>query len=935
MSTFEALKARGKQLEEHSVALTDWMKSHLPEEGNQGSLRELELIGRELRSLQRAVENPASVVMFGQSQVGKSYLIHNIAKNRATDRLEIKGGEGEVVDFIKDINPIGEGSEATGVVTRFTIGESTGNAAFPFEARLLTQLDIAAIAANSYNGDLTGQPADTAESIRGVFASLPALSAQPLAGMNADEVAYFTDYCRNRFSGAAYFASLDRAGYFEELQRTLLYLTDDFRLKVLSHLWGGVPFWTEFVEKAWRSLAKLGHARTIHLSKESVSPNSHTVVGVSRIYEQYDQELHSIAYSPRQQGVSPPAWEVAVKSENKVSTINRGMLSVLIREVTLPIDQSIATEDRHFLNECDLLDFPGARSRKVVQESTFREEPDVEHIIRGKVAYLFDLYNRELEIGVLVLCVHKDQSNVTTLPLIVNEWISRNCGHNPEVRLNRRKHLEGMLQGKVEYDVKLSPLLTAFTKFNLNMLPANEHAEVGANSIAEGFSNRFKKNFELFFEGSVSDKWISNWDDSPFRFVFPIRDPQWSGRIFEGYTKENPVETGIRPEVNELLSLMEREFVANLDVQRLLEDPREVWRELTTPNSSGMNSFMKHLAPVAHPAIKVSTVHTKMEEYQERLLRLAEPHFRSGDISEELKKARAKGTRARLSLSGMLNKNVNLVIRLMEEFMCREEDAQKAYYEVYRELVNPVNEADVTWRQVSEIVGVSIPADAEDPGRHIAGQLGLNYEEFLTMMAEEDITLPQREQGVIHWEKHERFAQLLMMNWFRRISEWRSEELLLKAGGTANQSGAVAAIIEALELGVERTQLKAVVAQEVEMEFAQPAPSQDAAVSAAALSTRVVNRYARSCGWEMVGGARPERSSGGQIFYRDQAAITSRDEIRPHQSGPSTYWEDWVLGLSKSFEENVKHTFNVQDPSFIAANEKLGELIESIEQTGA
>lgn len=933
MSTFESLKARGKRLEEHSVALADWMKTHLPEEGNQGSLRELELIGRELRSLQRAVENPASVVMFGQSQVGKSYLIHNIAKNRTTDRLEIKGGAGEVVDFIKDINPIGEGSEATGVVTRFKVGESTGNADFPFEAKLLSQLDIAAIAANSYNGDLTGQPADSIEKIRSVFESLPALSAQPIAGMNEDEIAYFIDYCRSRFSGAAYIAALDRAGYFEEVQKTLLFLTDNQRLKVLSLLWGGVPFWSEFVEQAWRALAKLGHSRHAFLSRESVSPNSHTVVGVSRIYEQYDQELHSTAYSPRQQGVAPPAWEVAVKTEGKVSHINRGMLSVLIREVTLPIDFSIASEDRQFLNECDLLDFPGARSRKVVQESTFREEPDVEHIVRGKVAYLFDLYNRELEIGVLVLCVHKDQSNVTTLPLIVNEWISRNCGPSSEIRLNRRQHLEGMLQGKVDYDVKLSPLLTAFTKFNLNMLPANEHAEVGANSIAEGFSNRFKKNFELFFEGSVSDKWISKWDDQPYRFVFPIRDPQWSGRIFEGYTKESPFETQVRSEVRELLGEMEKEFVGNLDVQRLLEDPREVWRELTTPNSSGMSSFMKHLAPVAHPAIKISTVHTKLEEFHERLLRLAEPHFRSGDISEELKKARAKGSLARISLGAMMNRNVNLVIRLMEEFMCREEDAQKAYYDVYRELVNPELESDITWQQVSEVLGVSLPGDADNPASYLAHQIGLELEEFVSAMADQDIQLPPIEQGVMHVEKHERFAKLLIMNWFRRVSEWRSEELLIKSGGTANQAVAVAAIIEALELGVERTRLKELVASEVEMEFAQPAPSNDAAVSASALSTRLVNRYARSCGWEMVEGEHPERSSGGQIFHQNQVAIASRDEIRPHQTGPSTYWEDWVLGLQKSFEENVKHTFNVQDPSFITANDKLGDLIESIEQT--
>jgi hypothetical protein len=271
----------------------------------------------------------------------------------------------------------------------------------------------------------------------------------------------------------------------------------------------------------------------------------------------------------------------------------------------------------------------------------------------------------------------------------------------------------------------------------------------------------------------------------------------------------------------------------------------------------------------------------------------------------------------------------------MEEFMCTEGDAERAYYEVYRELVHPVEEASMTWSQVSEILGVTIPVGTEDPGPFLASELDLEYETFLAMMAEQGIAIPQRESRVMHLEKHERFAQLLLKNWFRRIGQWRSEEVLIKAGGTASQTGAVAAVLEALELGVERTRLKTSIASEVEMEFAQPTPSSNHTVSAAALSTRVVNRYARSCGWEMVDGGRPEHTPGDQIFRRNRAAVTSRDAIVPHQTGPSTYWEDWVLGLSTSYVENVKYNHNIQDPSFIEANETLGRIIESIGQTSA
>jgi hypothetical protein len=932
METFESLKSRGQQLERFSVSLGDWMKENLPQEGSQGNISELERIGREIRGLQRAVERPASVVMFGESQVGKSYLVHNIAKNRVTDRLEILSGQNEVMDFLRDVNPIGEGNEATGIVTRFTVSDPGGDTAFPFRARLLTQLDIAAIASNSYCLDLQGQPVNSADHIRAVLSSLPPHGDAPSPGMTLDEIDFFIEYCHHRFSGAAYFTTLEKSGFFEEIRRTFLYRTDDERLKVLSFLWGGIPFWSEFVEQAWRTLARLGHAQWVHLPTLSISPNSHTVVGVGRIYELYDPTLHAAAYSMRREGAENQPWEVQVFANGKATVINRGILSILLREVVLRIEDSIATEDRSFLKECDLLDFPGARSRLQVQVETFCEEPDSVYIVRGKVAYLFDLYNRELEIGVLVLCVPEKQSEVASLPNIAAEWISRNCGENAHDRLGRRRHLEQLLQGSSEYDVRLSPLLTAFTKFNLNMLPANEHLNVGSDSISEGFSNRFRKNFQEFFEGRVADKWITKWDDEGYHFVFPIRDPQWSGRIFNGYTKDLPVEAEVRPEIAGLLSSMEREFLQNGDVQRILTNPREVWRELTTPNSTGTHSFMRHLSPVANPAIKIAKVHAKLEEYKTKLIRLAEPHFRSGDINEELRKAQEKGLRARIGLGGMLHNNSNLVIRLMKEFMCREEDAHKAYYEVYRELVNPVGKSDITWRQVSEILGVSLPEECAKPAESMAAQLGLPIHSFLEMLERDGISIPSSGQGSFHVEKQERFAQLLMTHWFRRISNWRGEDQMRNAGGSVQHTEYVSLLIEALELGVERTHLKALVAAEVEVEFAQPTPSNQAAVSAGALSTRLVNRYARSCGWELVTEIRPAKTTGDEIFRRNSKGIASIEEIRPHSAGPSAYWEDWVWGLHKSFEQNVLFTFQVRDARFVEANERLGSIIDSIQQ---
>ena len=93
-----------------------------------------------------------SVAIFGQSQVGKSYLVQNLLKNTDNSGLEIvHPGRPEVLDFITDINPDG-GRESTGIVTRFTTEQSTSSRPneFPFQVELFGILDVASIICLSY-----------------------------------------------------------------------------------------------------------------------------------------------------------------------------------------------------------------------------------------------------------------------------------------------------------------------------------------------------------------------------------------------------------------------------------------------------------------------------------------------------------------------------------------------------------------------------------------------------------------------------------------------------------------------------------------------------------------------------------------------------------------------------------------------------------------
>ncbi|MGL5598795.1 MAG: virulence factor SrfC family protein, partial [Aeromonas sp.] len=69
-------------------------------------------------SLKRVAGTPMTVGFFGISQAGKSYLISALAAGH-NGALEGRYG-AQSVDFIKEVNPVGGGKEATGLVTRFT-----------------------------------------------------------------------------------------------------------------------------------------------------------------------------------------------------------------------------------------------------------------------------------------------------------------------------------------------------------------------------------------------------------------------------------------------------------------------------------------------------------------------------------------------------------------------------------------------------------------------------------------------------------------------------------------------------------------------------------------------------------------------------------------------------------------------------------------------
>ena len=100
-------------------ALLSKSQGWLQENGHSEALNDLREQSAILERAKSSLQLRPMFALFGPSQVGKSYLASN-ALSDGNESLEVLVGD-EVIDFIEDINPAGGGTEATGVVTRFSI----------------------------------------------------------------------------------------------------------------------------------------------------------------------------------------------------------------------------------------------------------------------------------------------------------------------------------------------------------------------------------------------------------------------------------------------------------------------------------------------------------------------------------------------------------------------------------------------------------------------------------------------------------------------------------------------------------------------------------------------------------------------------------------------------------------------------------------------
>lgn len=546
---------------------------------------------RRLRKIRSALAEKCSAAAYGESQVGKSYLMSSLLSSPGAP-LVIKNGDSEY-SFVDDINPSGGNNsktESTGVVTRFTVSKSAERHDGFVKVRLLSVTDLILLLTDSYYNDikLNSDGKLKYDDINAELASLQnklSASSERQSVISEDDVKDIMDYVRDVIGNGA--ANVCQSNFCRVVASFIEKIPCGKWADVFGLLWNRNEEISRLFSTLLREYEKLGFVSDVFIPFDAVLRKNGTILKI--------EWLDSVFGIQSAGDADIPVTDVYDSHKNLLAaSFGKGPLSALIAELTFELPDSVA-DSRKFLKKIDLLDFPGARSREKFNEAEIQTVlPKI--FRRGKVAYLFNMYSRSLRISSVLFCHHNDQKSEPTLGETLNEWINGNIGATPEERELMLRRTNGV-----------APLFFIATKFNIDLQRAK--CDDPSTSL-DAHWNRFKTVIPEIIKPS---KWMDSWVPSggayksqAFQNIYLLRDFYWSSqnRLFEGYEDKGPsksAETGVfvHKDYPDYMDRLKESFLGNDFVRKHFANPEQAWNDVATVNNDGSKAIIRNLDAIA------------------------------------------------------------------------------------------------------------------------------------------------------------------------------------------------------------------------------------------------------------------------------------------------------------------------------------------------
>lgn len=603
-----------------------WVEQNLKYEEKKTLSNKIKKTRSDVKKIINSIESKPVFALFGVSQVGKSYLVKNLLSVSGAP-LNIFNSNGNC-DFLREINPEGAGAESTGVVTRFSIDHVIDHEDFPIRAKLLSVKDIVIVLCDSFFSDLTRMDNyPTRLDFKNHCIELESLYHNKLncqTFFTEDDIWDINGYFNHNFNKFSYYVEeIEHGDFWQSIGYIISKIPPKGWVAAFSILWGKNPSISIVFERLIEEAQKIGFESLLYLPFSSVLRTQGRILDV--------QLLNNILFE--QENI-----QVQLNDGSKAD-VGISLLSALIAEITLPVPKEVA-EAKPFLNNTDLLDFPGARGRLQLGLEDINNESVVHMLIRGKISYLFNKYSSDYEINNLLFCLKDEQIEVNEIPAILYDWIQKNIGPDATSREKRIGALPS------------SPLFVVFTFFNrqIDFDSTNDQGNLDYK-----WKNRFNKFFEQQIITTVFD-WSNNWTDSDqnFKNFYLLRDFKYSGDTFDGYS-DTTEETTIRAGREVHWNRLKESFLQFPFVKTHFQNPTKAWEAAALPSNDGSSLILENLTMTANNFVKIKNYSERLVEYRDFLKRNLEKHHRTEDIKSKRDKAFQEGNEIIAGLLPLLN----------------------------------------------------------------------------------------------------------------------------------------------------------------------------------------------------------------------------------------------------------------------------------------
>ena len=676
-----------------------WVKETESMRGAKGDqvYRQLVDFRRKLNKKKYAMEGNPAAAMYGESQVGKSYLISSLLSEEGIP-FAITDENNIVHNFIEEINPPGGGSESTSLVSRFSVNYVPSNKRFPVKAVLLSPADIALVLSDSFYSDLKANHdllLKSEEINKGVQDWKVRVNGRNFSQdfLSEDDILDMKDYFESNLTKASEVLSSD---FFIEVSLIISKVKPEEWKDVFALLWNRNEKFTSLFERLMSEYQKLNFSSNVYLPLDSVLYKHGTLLDVKRLKEIYfEPDKIETHYRPDTQVL------VVSNGQEQEITMQKSYLCALAAELVFAQPQSLLV-NKPFLKETDLLDFPGARSRLTLPENLIETEIIPELLLRGKVAYLFNKYSECEKINILLFCAKHEQAAQRAMPEMLNGWINKIVGSTPEAR------------GNFVSRSKVPPLFIIGTFFNVNLQYNPQQDKPGdISSFNYRWNQRFVRTLSEQLLNTEIYTWFEKWTDmNPyFQNIFMLRDFEKSesiSHIFKGYNQNKKELEEVVPEAYPDFKEKLRESFIEYDfVKRHFENPAESWDRAASINEDGTKLIISKLTIAAQNINTARIEKTKKEiaAVLQGIFDLLKEFYNSPDKTDSLLKA--------ISTAGVIQANLDIAFgrdpyffgKMMQKLMI----SNSAVYDLFIKNIHDIERHDVVDMDKYSAIRMNVP----------------------------------------------------------------------------------------------------------------------------------------------------------------------------------------------------------------------------------